>query len=71
MRRTPPAGSSLRLRSPAHALPWARRATELEPLRDSAWTLLAEVQTRMGDVRAAAATRREHALVTAEAALPG
>src|SRR5262249_38231183 len=32
---------SLLLRSPAHALPLARRATVLDPLRDSAWALLA------------------------------
>ncbi len=57
---------SLSLRSPADALPAARRATELDPLRDSAWTLLAEVQERMGDLKSAAATRREHALIAAE-----
>jgi DNA-binding SARP family transcriptional activator len=57
---------SLRLRSPADALPAARRATELDPLRDSAWALLAEVQERMGDLKSAAATRREHALIVAE-----
>lgn len=43
------------------ALRVARRATELEPLRDSAWLLVADIQARMGDVSAAAATRREHA----------
>ena len=40
---------SLRLRAPAEALPLARRATVLDPLRDSAWALLAEIQERMGD----------------------
>lgn len=56
----------LRLRQPADALPLARRATELDPLRDSAWALLAETQELMGDLGSAAATRREHALVTSE-----
>lgn len=58
----------LRLRSPEEALPAARRATELDPLRDSAWALLAEVQTQMGDVGSARATRREHDLVAAQLA---
>ena len=61
---------SLRLRTPADALPLARRATELDPLRDSAWALLAEIQERMGDLGSAAATRREHALVAAQVAGP-
>jgi two-component SAPR family response regulator len=61
---------SLRLRPPPEALALARRATELDPLRDSAWGLLAEVQERMGDRGSAAATRREHALVTAQLAGP-
>jgi DNA-binding SARP family transcriptional activator len=61
---------SLRLRPPADALALARRATELDPLRDSAWALLAETQERMGDRGLAAATRREHALVVAEVAGP-
>jgi len=56
----------LQLRTPADALPAARRATELDPLRDSAWGLLAEVQERMGDLKSAAATRREHALIARE-----
>jgi DNA-binding SARP family transcriptional activator len=55
----------LRLRSPAYALPLARRAIELDPLRDSAWALLADIQERMGDLSAAAATRQEHELVEA------
>ena len=59
---------SLRLRTPADALPLARRATELDPLRDSAWAMLADVQERMGDLGSAAATRREHALVASELA---
>ena len=54
---------SLRLRTPADALPLVRRATVLDPLRDSAWALLAEVQERMGDLGSAAATRREHAAI--------
>jgi DNA-binding SARP family transcriptional activator len=61
---------TLRLRPPAEALSWARRATELDPLRDSAWALLAETQERMGDTGSAAATWREHALVAAEVAGP-
>ena len=61
---------SLRLRTPAEALPLARRATELDPLRDSAWAMLADVQERMGDLGSAAATRREHALVASRFALP-
>ena len=61
---------SLRLRQPADALALGRRATELDPLRDSAWALLAEVQERMGDRGSAAATRREHALVAAQLAGP-
>jgi DNA-binding SARP family transcriptional activator len=61
---------SLRWRTPAEALPLARLATELDPLRDSAWALLAEIQERMGDHGSAAATRREHALVAAELAGP-
>jgi len=61
---------SLRLRTPADALPLARRATELDPLRDSAWAMLAEVQERMGDLGSAAATRREHAVVASELSGP-
>jgi DNA-binding SARP family transcriptional activator len=61
---------SLRLRTPADALSLARRATELDPLRDSAWALLAEVQERMGDLGSAAATRRERALVASELSGP-
>jgi len=57
---------SLRLRTPADALPLVRRATVLDPLRDSTWALLAEIQERMGDLRSAAATRREHAAVVAQ-----
>ena len=57
---------TLLLRSPADALPLARWATVLDPLRDTAWLLLAETQERMGDAGSAAATRREHALVSAQ-----
>jgi two-component SAPR family response regulator len=57
---------SLRWKTPRDAAPLARRATELDPLRDSAWALLAEVQERMGDLCSAAATRREQAVVVAE-----
>ena len=55
---------ALRLRLPGDALPALHRAIELDPLRDSAWALLADTQTRMGDVSAAAATRLEHSRVT-------
>ena len=51
---------ALTLRRLEQALAAARTATALDPLRDSAWALLAEVQTRMGDVTAAAATLRHH-----------
>ncbi len=57
---------SLALRAPEEALTVARRATALDPLRDSAWGLLADVQARMGDFTAAEATRREQAEVTAQ-----
>lgn len=57
---------ALMTRAPEEALSAARRATELDPLRDSAWALLAEVQTRMGDLGSATATRREHDLVAAQ-----
>jgi DNA-binding SARP family transcriptional activator len=60
----------LRLGAPQEALQAAHRAIELDPLRDSAWALLAEVQTRMGDVSAAAATRRAHAALTEELVTP-
>ncbi len=60
---------ALRIRVVEEALQWAQRATTLDPLRDSAWALLAEVQTRMGDVTAAAATRAQHAAVSAEVGL--
>jgi len=56
----------LSLRTPAEALPLARRAIELDALRDSAWLLLAEIQQRMGDLGSAAATRREQAVVAAQ-----
>ncbi len=50
----------------ADAVRAAQRAIELDPLRDSSWLLLAELQDRLGDPTAAAATMREHARVTAE-----
>ena len=50
----------------ADAVRAAQRAIELDPLRDSSWLLLAELQERLGDPTAAAATMREHARVTAE-----
>jgi DNA-binding SARP family transcriptional activator len=50
----------VRLGSAREALPALHRALELDPLRDSAWLLLAEVQAGMGDVTAAAATRAAH-----------
>ena len=61
---------SLSLRPPAEALPLAQRLTVLDPLRDTAWALLAETQERMGDLTSAAATRREHDLVAAEVTSP-
>lgn len=60
------ASLALRLGQLAEALPPAHRAVELDPLRDSAWSLLVEVQTRMGDLSAAAATRRVHGRVVRE-----
>jgi len=61
---------SLLLRPPAEALPLAQRLTVLDPLRDTGWALLAEIQERMGDLGSAAATRREHDLVAAEVTAP-
>jgi DNA-binding SARP family transcriptional activator len=55
---------TLRLHSPGDALPALHRAIELDPLRDSAWALLATTQAVMGDVSAAAATRLQHSRVT-------
>jgi DNA-binding SARP family transcriptional activator len=54
------AALSLRTGQVAEALPAVHRALDLDPLRDTAWSLLAEVQTRMGDLTAAASTRRAH-----------
>ena len=42
------------------ALPLAHRAVALDPSRDSSLLLLAEVQSTVGDQRAAAATRRRY-----------
>jgi DNA-binding SARP family transcriptional activator len=58
------------LASDAEALRAAHRAVELDPLRDSSWSLLAGLQYDQGDPTAAAATRREHARVCAELAAP-
>jgi DNA-binding SARP family transcriptional activator len=44
----------------ADALPLAHRAVALDPSRDSTLLLLAEVQSTVGDQRAAAATRRRY-----------
>jgi DNA-binding SARP family transcriptional activator len=60
---------ALRLDRLEQALDAAHRSTLLDPLRDSAWALLEEVQTRLGDVTAAAATRSQHAQVRAETAV--
>ena len=49
----------------------AQRAVELDPLRDSAWALLAEHQEALGEPSAAAATRREHERVVAVLEGPG
>jgi DNA-binding SARP family transcriptional activator len=54
----------------AHALRAAHRAVELDPLRDSSWLLLADLQAEQGDPTAAAATRREHARICAQLAAP-
>jgi len=58
---------ALRLRRPEDALTPARRATVLDPFCDSSWALLAEVQTQLGDVIAAAATRHRYARLSASA----
>jgi DNA-binding SARP family transcriptional activator len=59
-----------RAESPADAVRAAQRAVDLDPLRDSSWLLLAELQDLVGDPTAAVATRREHARVYAELAPP-
>ncbi len=48
------------------ALRLARRALMVEPMRDSAWSLLAQIQEGMGDRTAAEMTRREFRKVTLE-----
>ena len=53
----------------AQALRAAHRAVELDPLRDSSWLLLADLQAEQGDPTAAAATRREHTRICAELAV--
>lgn len=52
------------------ALHAAQRAVELDALRDSSWLLLADLQDEQGDPTAAAATRREHARISAELEAP-
>lgn len=47
----------------ADALSVARRAVALEPMRDSTWALLSEIQESMGDSFAAEATRRQYRLM--------
>jgi DNA-binding SARP family transcriptional activator len=54
----------------AEAMRAAHRAVELDPLRDSSWSLLAGLQHDQGDPTAAAATRREHARVCADLEAP-
>ncbi len=44
----------------------ARRTVELEPFRDPAWRLIAELHEASGDAGAAAHARREHARLVAE-----
>jgi DNA-binding SARP family transcriptional activator len=56
--------------NPAEAVRAAQRAVELDPLRDTSWLLLAELQESAGDPTAAAATRREHDRVYAELVSP-
>jgi DNA-binding SARP family transcriptional activator len=55
-----------RLGQLADALRLARRALMLEPMRDSAWSLLAQIQDGMGDLTAAEVTRREFRRVSHE-----
>jgi DNA-binding SARP family transcriptional activator len=64
------AGLSHRSGNTAEAVRAAQRAVELDPLRDSSWLLLADLQDSAGDPTAAAATRTEHARVYAELAPP-
>lgn len=59
-----------RASSPAEAVRAAQRAVELDPLRDTSWLLLAELQDSAGDPTAAAATRREHDRIYAELVSP-
>lgn len=48
---------------PEHAVWQARRVVELDPLRDTAWLLLARIQQRLGDHSAAQMTLTEHGRV--------
>jgi DNA-binding SARP family transcriptional activator len=50
----------------ADAVAAARRALALEPFRDPAWRLIAELHEASGDAGAAAYARREHARLVAE-----
>ncbi len=54
----------------AEAVKAAQRGVDLDPLRDSSWLLLADLQDSAGDPTAAAATRDEHARIYAELAPP-
>jgi DNA-binding SARP family transcriptional activator len=58
------------LATDVQALHAAHRAVELDALRDSSWLLLADLQEEQGDPTAAAATRREHARISAELEAP-
>lgn len=58
------------LAADTQALRAAQRAVELDPLRDSSWLLLADLQEEQGDPTAAAATRREHQRICAELDAP-
>ncbi|MFV0458448.1 MAG: AAA family ATPase [Actinomycetales bacterium] len=50
----------------ADALRAAQRCVGIDPLRDSGWRLLAQIQERLGEPSAAVVTRREHQRVVAE-----
>lgn len=50
---------------PDLALWQARQVIELDPLRDTAWSVLARIQQELGDGTAAQVTRAEHARVQA------
>jgi DNA-binding SARP family transcriptional activator len=46
-----------------HAIAMAQHAVELDPLRDTAWAMLADLQNAAGDPSAAAATQLQHGRV--------